>query len=220
MTVYHGSQIIVDKPLFGEGRLNNDYGQGFYCCEEIELAKEWSCQDPEGGFVNIYEIDMSDMNVLKINADNVVSWLAILMSNRIVRYSSLVERMTSEYIIEHFAPDISGYDAVKGYRADDSCFTFVRAFLSNTISLEQLRNAMELGGLGVQICLKSRKSFDKIRFIKAEAVDGDIYYPLRIGRDKEARAGYYKMLEQTVKDGIFARDIINREMTADELCIQ
>ncbi len=220
MILYHGSKVIVDKPLFGAGRLNNDYGQGFYCCEDIELAKEWSCHDPEGGFVNIYDIDLEELKVLDIGADDVASWLAVLLSNRIVRYSSPVERMVSEYVTGHFTPNISGYDAVTGYRADDSYFTFVRAFLSNTISMEQLKKAMDLGGLGIQICLKSRKSFDKIRFIRAEAVDGDIYYPLRIGRDKEARAGYYKLLEQTVKDGIFARDIINKEMTENELRIQ
>ena len=42
-TLYHGSQIILEKPEYGKGARNNDYGRGFYCTEEIELAREWAC---------------------------------------------------------------------------------------------------------------------------------------------------------------------------------
>ncbi len=31
--------------FFGFGSSTNDYGQGFYCIEDIELAKEWACKD-------------------------------------------------------------------------------------------------------------------------------------------------------------------------------
>ena len=41
-TLYHGSQIILEKPEYGKGARNNDYGRGFYCTEEIELAREWA----------------------------------------------------------------------------------------------------------------------------------------------------------------------------------
>lgn len=42
LTVYHGSPQVVETPVFGEGRKNNDFGQGFYCTESHELAKEWA----------------------------------------------------------------------------------------------------------------------------------------------------------------------------------
>ena len=43
LIIYHGSQQIVETPKFGIGKKYNDYGQGFYCTESIELAKEWAC---------------------------------------------------------------------------------------------------------------------------------------------------------------------------------
>ena len=43
LTIYHGSQQIVEVPQFGVGKPYNDYGQGFYCTESPELAKEWAC---------------------------------------------------------------------------------------------------------------------------------------------------------------------------------
>ena len=47
MIIYHGSKEIVEKPVFGVENLRNDYGLGFYCTKNIELAKEWACFDNE-----------------------------------------------------------------------------------------------------------------------------------------------------------------------------
>ena len=40
MRLYHGSENIIEKPVCGKGAHYNDYGKGFYCTENIELAKE------------------------------------------------------------------------------------------------------------------------------------------------------------------------------------
>ena len=37
ITIYHGSPSIV-TPVFGEEKTYNDYGHGFYCTENLELA--------------------------------------------------------------------------------------------------------------------------------------------------------------------------------------
>ena len=42
ITIYHGSEQIVEVPTFGEGKKNNDFGLGFYCTESDYLAKEWA----------------------------------------------------------------------------------------------------------------------------------------------------------------------------------
>jgi len=34
-----GSKDIIQKPIFGVGSKNNDYGIGFYCTLDLELAK-------------------------------------------------------------------------------------------------------------------------------------------------------------------------------------
>lgn len=41
--LYHRSEYIIEKPMHGKGSTRNDYGRGFYCTENIELAKEWAC---------------------------------------------------------------------------------------------------------------------------------------------------------------------------------
>ena len=52
ITIYHGSNKIVENPTFGEGKQNNDFGLGFYCTESIDLAKEWAVSSLSDGFSN------------------------------------------------------------------------------------------------------------------------------------------------------------------------
>ena len=74
-TLYHGSQNIITMP---------QYGKGFYCTEEIELAREWACAKQTNGYVNCYELELSELNILNLNSSeyNILNWLALLADNR------------------------------------------------------------------------------------------------------------------------------------------
>nr|MCR4934064.1 DUF3990 domain-containing protein [Lachnospiraceae bacterium] len=166
---------------------------------------------PTGGFVSVYSLDTKGLNILRLNEKNILEWLAILIKNRQIRYSSPVEKQIADCIIEKFFLDYSSFDVITGYRADDSYFSFVRAFLSNTISLEQLCDAMKLGNLGMQVFIQSQKAFDNLSFLESEPVFND-YYVKRVERNNKAREDYYRLLEKTVTSQTFARDIIKREV--------
>lgn len=216
--LYHGSPEIIEHPMFGKGKAYNDYGRGFYCTEHIELAKEWACTEGMNGYANQYELNTSGLSILNLSSDDytILNWLAILMQHRKGRSSAPIEKQGREYLIQNFLPDFQRYDAIIGYRADDSYFSFARAFVSNTISLKQLSHAMRLGKLGEQFVLKSPKAFDAIKFIGYTVADNAIYYAKRKARDDEARAAYRKELEADDLSGIFMRDIIREEIKADD----
>ncbi len=218
LTLYHGSPIIIEKPAFGRGKANNDYGSGFYCTEHIELAKEWSCGLNTDGYANRYELDTQNLRILNLSDDEytILNWLAILIQNRNARLSTPVARRGKEWLIENFLPAYTDYDVIVGYRADDSYFSFARSFLSNEISLSQLGRAMKLGKLGEQYVIKSRKAFDAITYIDNTLADNRVYYEKRVKRDEDARGAYYRELETDDLNGIFMRDIIREEMQPDD----
>lgn len=218
VTLYHGSEAIIQKPEFGKGKTYNDYGVGFYCTEHIELAKEWACTESADGYVNQYSIDMNALKVLNLSSDayNILHWLALLMNNRKFRISTPVMKRGAVWLEENFLPDISEYDIIIGYRADDSYFSFARAFINNEISLAQLSYAMRLGKLGEQIVLKSKRAFDTVQFESYIAVDHTEYYVKRKTRDNEARNSYQEELERDDIDGLYMRDIIKEEVKADD----
>ena len=218
LILYHGSSEIIEKPIFGKGKAYNDYGRGFYCTENFELAKEWACTEGIDGYANQYELETDGLKILNLSSDEytVLHWLALLMTYRKLRLSTPVMKRGAEWLKEHFLVNIEDYDVIIGYRADDSYFSFARAFVSNEISLGQLSHAMKLGKLGEQFVLKSREAFEAIQFVSYVASDNTIYYARRKARDDAARAAFFAELERDDMDGIYIRDLIRGEVKADD----
>lgn len=194
ITVYHGSSQIIKKPIYGAGNLNNDYGLGFYCTESMELAKEWACSVDTDGYANKYTLDMNGLSVLSLtNGEyNILNWLFVLLENRKFKLIGDVAKQAKEYIFDNFAIDYKGYDIIKGYRADDSYFSFANAFLNNTISVSQLERAMVLGKLGEQVVAISQKAFNAFEFVDATVAPNEIYLPKKYARDTSAREEFRK----------------------------
>lgn len=192
--VYHGSSKIIEKPVFGMGNPNNDYGLGFYCTESEELAKEWACSAESDGYANKYSLDLTGLSVLSLtNGEyNILNWLYVLLENRQFRISGDIATQAKEYIFNNFAVDYKSYDVIKGYRADDAYFSFANAFLNNTISVSQLEKAMVLGKLGEQVVAISQKAFDSLEFIEASVAPNETYLPKKIARDSAARDEFRK----------------------------
>jgi hypothetical protein len=211
ITIYHGSPSVIEKPTFGAGNPHNDYGSGFYCTKNVELAKEWACNDNTDGYANEYGLELTDMRVCKISGEgyNILNWLAMLLQNRHFRVSNDVAGSAREYLLAEFLPHVEDADVIIGYRANDSYFSYANSFLNSLLSLEQLETAMYLGNLGEQTVLKSEKAFTKLQYKGFHIAEGQIYYPKRAARDKEARQVYreQRSLRQTL-DAVYVLDII------------
>lgn len=220
MIIYHGSEKIIEKPVFGKGNLRNDYGKGFYCTESEELAKEWACSNNKNGFANKYELSLEGLNILYLNSDkyNVLHWLAILTKNRTYWENSTISETAKKYLAQNFMIDTSEYDVIIGYRADDSYFSFARDFVSGTISYRQLGEAMRLGKLGEQVVLISKKAFENISYLSNSPADSEVYYSRKKERDRKARQEYRRTKQaEDLENELFIIDIIREEMKQNDL---
>ena len=217
LTLYHGSTDIIEAPVFGKGKTYNDYGQGFYCTENMELAREWACLEGIDGYVNRYTINLDHLSVLNLRDPkySILHWLTILTENRKLRISTPAMRRGVEWLQNHFHIDTAAYDAIIGYRADDSYFDYAESFLNNAISVEQLAAAMKLGKLGEQIVLKSQFAFSRIRFEGFDVAEKEEFYVPRKARDDEANRLYLELLEEE-SDGLYIQDIIRGGITNDD----
>ena len=217
--IYHGSQNIIENPQYGVGKLHNDYGLGFYCTENIDLAKEWSVDYKRDGYVNYYCLDDSQLNTLYLNSSEycILHWLAVLLKNRKFDVNTVLAKAAKEYIMSNFLLDTSEYDLIIGYRADDSYFSFADDFIKGVISYRQLNNAMHLGKLGQQFVLKSQKAFDRIRFTGYEEADHHEWYVKKMTRDRMARREYFDVERNRRQRGdLFITHILDEEMKADD----
>lgn len=212
MLLFHGSDKIIKKPTYGQGSKFNDYGVGFYCTREIELAKEWACKTNKDGYANMYELNEDRLSLLDLTDDkySILHWMCILVENRQFDINSPIMQRGYEWLVKNYHIDIGEYDVIKGFRADDSYYSFARAFLTNQISLQQLENAMKLGKLGVQYVLISEKAFDAINYLNFEIAPGDVYFSKRMARDQKARADYQKIVSEMDYTSVYIRDLMEK----------
>lgn len=217
--LFHGSPSIIEKPQFGYGKVYNDYGLGFYCTDSLEMAKEWGVAQNRNGYANRYELDCEGLKILDLNGPsfNILHWLAVLLENREFDVPSGLALEAKEYILNTFRVDYQSQDAIIGYRADDSYFSFAQDFINGTISYRQLNNAMHLGKLGQQFVLKSKQAFDRIQFLGYEVADYDEWYAKKMLRDRSARREYFSVERNKRQRGdLYITQILDEEMKPDD----
>lgn len=169
--LFHGTPEKVVVPTYGYGDEKHDYGKGFYLTENIELAKEWAVCRPNdnNGWVHKFEFDITDLKILDFQEKNVLSWLAELMKHRDAADSKRY-RMLAKQFIEKYGIDTSGYDVIKGWRANASYFYIAKEFEKDNIDMDILEELLSLGGLGIQYCIKSEFAYSKLYELKEEVL--------------------------------------------------
>jgi len=194
MIIYHGSKQIIKKPVVNGSDEHNDYGASFYLTTDLESAKVWACKHNTPGIVNEYEIRKTEYEKLKIlnltdkEKYSPLNWIAIL-----VHFRKLSGKFRNEYQLyldwlEKYYIDISEYDVIIGYRADDAYFAFPLSFIQNQLSYDDLERIYRLGNLGVQQAFMSERAIKLLKFIRTRECD-DSY----IGK-------YYEIVRAAAKE--------------------
>ena len=215
-TIYHGSELIIEKPIFHYQGSNshNDYGLGFYCTQNIDMAKEWANRSTRSGFANKYLFDERELKILDLTDKNkysVLNWIAILIHNREIPENDLIEYGDVLSYLKKFYIDVTEYDVVIGYRADDTYFRFPLMFVRNILTYEKLEEIYLLGNLGKQYVLISEKSFSRIKYV--ESIPADPLFYERYRRRKDGADNSYRELErqERASKGTRVRDLMAKD---------
>lgn len=200
IALFHGSLDAVGWPQLSKCRAANDFGKCFYCTEEMDLAKEWSCQYGKTGVVSGYILKMDGLNIVNLNSEqyHTLNWIGTLLEHRQPNNLDDDSKEARDYLIQNFAVDLSRADVIVGYRADDSYFQYATDFLRNRISLDKLSEAMRLGKLGEQVAIKSERAFKRLEFKRAYPT-AQKYIGLYMQRDTRARETYRKSLRGQIR---------------------
>ena len=198
IVLYHGSANRIMTPAFKEESKHQDYGRGFYLTGELDLAKEWAACNPtdSDSYVHEYELDIDDLRILDFQEHGILCWLAELMKHRPASDSKRY-RMLAGRFIEKYGIDTSGYDVIKGWRADASYFFIAKEFVRDNVDVDILEELLSLGGLGIQYCLESEKAFQHLRERRDHlmVVDYNTYNAKYNSRDVGARMKMHEMIE-------------------------
>lgn len=168
--LFHGSDHIVEKPCFGFGREDNDYGSGFYTTRIYNKAVSWakSMGNPEASFVNKYSIDTEKLKIVNLDNFGVLAWIAEIAAHRPIK-----SELSSDFLpdfVNKYKMDTSYADIIIGYRADDSYTDVIGAFCDGLITCDEVQRLFYKGNLGEQYFIKSELAFNSLHFVGADNV--------------------------------------------------
>ena len=188
--LYHGTPDEIVVPTYGLGEDKHDYGRGFYLTENPELAQEWAVCRPNdtNGWVHKYELNIDGLKILDFQKLDILCWLAELMKHRDAADSKRY-RMLATKFIEKYGVDTTGYDVIKGWRANASYFYIAKEFVRDNIDIDILEELLALGDLGIQYCVKSEIAYAHLTEISEGlfSVDYAEYNVKYNNRDSRAR---------------------------------
>lgn len=157
MVLYHGSNIIVNKPQLIEQKRGLDFGPGFYLTTSEDQAVRFSKivlkrRKTGSAMVNVYTFDLDEaektLAVRKFNGAD-IEWLRFVVENRLKAYSG------------------NDYDVVIGVVANDTVMPTIQAHLSGFINEEAALITLKTSKLVDQVCLKTERALSLLHFNSA-----------------------------------------------------
>ena len=150
MKLYHGSTVIVDKPLVCYGRDNLDFGKGFYTTSMQSQAEKWVQRFiflGKKGIINIYNFDDTD-NLKKYRYKKFLEyneeWLDFVLACR---------GGSKEY---------QNYDIIEGGIANDKVFNTVELFFTGLIDKSTALQRLKFEKPNNQICFINQEVVDSL----------------------------------------------------------
>lgn len=158
MILYHGSNMIVDKPMLIKQNRFLDFGNGFYTTTNKEQAINFGTKvvalRKGKQIVNIYEFDENSivgLNIKKLPSPN-DEWLDFVSSNRNGIYSG------------------GKYDIIIGAVANDDVYKTLQVYQTGLLTKTQALEALKIKKLFNQYVFTTNKALKTLKFIEAKEV--------------------------------------------------
>lgn len=156
--LYHGSDLVVEKPRVLQPKYPLDFGDGFYLTRYKEQAERWAILKSKRNktytpIVNIYEL----------NYDKVIDILK-------PKYFSSPDSEWLHFIANSRSGKQNDYNYIEGPIADDQIYNFVEQFLIGELNEKEFMQKAKYNKLTNQIVL-SGDIIDCLIFVDSYEVD-------------------------------------------------
>jgi len=160
MKLFHGTNVIVEKPRIMNRFKTLDFGEGFYTSENEDQAREFALKvverrtPPLQPIVNCYEfnMDFSRLSVLKFNAPD-EKWLDFVVARR------------------KGIPLAETYDIITGPVANDDVFGTIALYEAGQLDKQGAIQKFKVKSLHNQVVFCNPRVLEGLVFIKSYPVE-------------------------------------------------
>ena len=150
LTIYHGSQVVVEIPRILATRYTKDFGSGFYCTLMREQAVRWAVRFTGRGSLSIFEYHPAAGLDILVFPQVSEEWLDFIVACR--------------HGVSH------RHDIVEGPMANDTIYNYVQDFIDGRISRPAFWELARFKRPTHQICFCTEQALKTLIFLKSEEV--------------------------------------------------
>ena len=144
ITIYHGSNVVVNNPQIIVSGFYKDFGFGFYCTNIEKQAKKWALSKRGNSIVSVFDYQPAeDLKILSFP----------VMTDEWLDFDVACRRGPKH-----------DYDIVEGPMADDQIWDYVEDFMEGNITREAFWVLAKFKYPTHQIVFCTQKSLDSITF--------------------------------------------------------
>lgn len=155
----HASKLGIDGEIsIDKGRVNNDFGKGFYCGESYDKSISFVCRFPSSC---VYFIDFNPNNLIETQFEVSTRWMLA-----IAYFRGRLEKYKYSKIIKEIIGKINKADYIVAPIADNRMFQIIDTFIDGEITDEQCKHCLAATNLGMQYVFKTQKALDQIHILE------------------------------------------------------
>ena len=146
MRLFHTGKVAIPAPDIRHGRVNADFGQGFYLTPDADFTYRWARRD---AVVNEYELDLTGLRVRRFERGE--AWFDYIYQNRRAR-------------------DTVDADVVIGPIANDTIFDTYGIISSGYLKPADALALLRIGPEYTQVAVKTEQAAAGLRWLGARTV--------------------------------------------------
>lgn len=157
--LFHGAKTDVTGDIsIARSRKNNDFGQGFYCGDNLEQSAMFVSGYPNSS-IYMMDFDKTGMKELRLGVEQ--DWMLMIayFRGRLTSYES-------HPIIKQVIDRLQGIDYVVAPIADNRMFQIIDSFINGEITDVQCRHCLSATDLGKQYVFLTQRAVNNLQILR------------------------------------------------------
>lgn len=202
--LFHGSKTdIIGEIDVSKGRVNNDFGPGFYCGESYEQSASFieNFKDSSVYFLSFSKKGLKD---IKYSVDR--DWMLT-----IAYFRGTLKKYEDHIIIKKLISRLKNVDYVVAPIADNRMFRIIDSFINGEITDEQCKHCLAATNIGNQYVLLSNLATKNINILECCYLSNEERKHYRNMKDEDNNIGEDKVKMARIKyrgKGLYIDEIL------------
>ena len=157
--LFHGAKTVIEGQInLNRSRQNNDFGQGFYCGENMEQSAMFVSNFPDSSLY-ILRFDKDDLKCRTFNVER--DWMLL-----IAYYRNRLGDFKDTPLIHDLLKKIVDVDYIVAPIADNRMFEIIDQFIDGEITDIQCRHCLSATNLGKQYVFLTEKAVSRVSVLE------------------------------------------------------